>query len=102
MQRIRVAGKVRNPRLLEIDFIILRHWKATMEFHRTKDILHVMRLLGHKSIKNTLIYTHLIDTEGDDYISKVARNLDEACKLIKTGLDYVCEMDNAKIFRKRK
>jgi site-specific recombinase XerD len=29
-----------------------------MEYHRAKDILHVMQLLGHKSIKNTLIYTH--------------------------------------------
>jgi hypothetical protein len=28
-----------------------RHWKATMEYHKTKDILHVMRLLGHKNIK---------------------------------------------------
>ena len=90
-----------TQRLLKVNFIILRHWKATMEYHKTKDILHVMRLLGHKSIKNTLIYTHLIDTEGDDYVSKVAWNLEETCKLVEAGFDFVCEMDGAKIFRKR-
>ena len=28
-----------------------------MEYHRTKDILRIMKILGHKNIKNTLIYT---------------------------------------------
>ena len=42
-----------------------------MLYHQTKDILHVMRFLGHRSIKNTLVY---IDLEtachpngGDDF-----------------------------------
>ena len=26
-----------------------------MEYHKTKDILHVMRMLGHRNIQNTLI-----------------------------------------------
>ncbi|NIQ05392.1 MAG: hypothetical protein GWO20_06590 [Candidatus Korarchaeota archaeon] len=29
--------------------------------HATKDILHVKERLRHKSITNTLIYTHLVD-----------------------------------------
>ena len=41
------------------------------------------------------------DTEGDDYVSKVAWNLEETCKLVEAGLDFVCEIDGAKIFRKR-
>lgn len=28
-----------------------------MEYNRTKDILHVIRILEHKNIKNTLVYT---------------------------------------------
>ncbi|MEM2894120.1 MAG: hypothetical protein QW638_05045 [Candidatus Bathyarchaeia archaeon] len=43
-----------------------------MEGHWTKDILRVMRILGHKNIKNTLIYTHLVDLKNEEYISKAA------------------------------
>jgi pentose-5-phosphate-3-epimerase len=73
-----------------------------MEYHRTKDILHVMQLLGHKSIKNTLVYTHLVDFGGDDFICKVAKNVDEAKALVESGFDYVTEVDGMKLFRKRK
>jgi integrase len=63
-QRRKIAFKLSNPRLLQISFHMFRHWKATMEYYKTKDILHVMRLLGHKNIKNTLIYTQLIENVG--------------------------------------
>ena len=102
IQRKRIAEKLRNPRLNRITFRTLRHWKATKEYHKTKDILHVMKILGHKSIKNTLIYTQLINVEGDEYTSKVAWNLEEARKLMEAGFDYITDMDGAKLFRKRK
>jgi hypothetical protein len=70
--------------------------------HKTRDILHVMRFLGHKNIKNTLIYTQLIDLEEDGYIYKVAENVEEAKQLIEDGFDYVCDIDMVKLFRKRK
>jgi integrase len=101
--RKRTANKLGNPRIFEITFHTLGHWKATMEYHRTKDILHVMKLLGHRNIKNTLIYTHLIRIEDDEkYISKVAKTIDEARKLVESGFDYICEMEELKLFRKRK
>ena len=49
-----------------------------MEYAKTKDILHVMKLLGHKNVKNTLVYTQLISFEADQYISKVAKTVEEA------------------------
>ncbi|MGF3572996.1 MAG: tyrosine-type recombinase/integrase [Candidatus Bathyarchaeia archaeon] len=101
-QRKRVAAKLRNPRIQRICFLTLRHWKGTMEYHKTKDILHVMRLLGHKNIKNTLVYTHLVDFEADEYVSKAAWTLEEAQKLIEAGFEYVCDVEGAKLFRKRK
>ncbi len=101
-QRKRTAHKLQNPRLNQITFHTFRHWKATMEYHKTKDILHVMRLLGHKNIKNTLIYTQLVTFQNDDYTCKVAANIKEAAELIEAGYEYVCEMDNQKLFRKRK
>jgi integrase len=101
-QRKRTAHKLGNPRILQIRFHTLRHWKATMEYHRTKDILHVMQLLGHKNIKNTLIYTQLINFEAEDYVCKTAKSLKEAAELIEAGFEYVTEMEGYKLFRKRK
>jgi integrase len=101
-QRRKIAEKLQNPRILRISFKTLRHFKATMEYHRTKDILYVMQLLGHKSIKNTLVYTHLVDLGSDDYIYKVAKTIDEATTLVESGFDYVTDVDGAKLFKKRK
>jgi integrase len=101
-QRQRIAARLANPRMLQIHFHTFRHWKATMEYHRTKDILYVMRLLGHKSITNTLKYTQLVSFQGDDYVCKAATSLQEASQLIEAGFDYVTQMENVKLFRKRK
>jgi len=100
--RKRLATKTKNPRLQNITFHTFRHWKATVEYHKTTDILHVMRLFGHKSIKNTLVYTQLVDFNDEDYVSKVAWNLDEACKLVEAGFEYVCDVEGGKIFKKPK
>jgi len=67
VRRKALAEKVQNPNLLKITFKTFRHWKATTEYHKTKDILHVKQLLGHKLITNTLVYTHLVDFEENDY-----------------------------------
>lgn len=102
-QRKRVAQKLQNPRLRRITFHTLRHWKATMEYHKTKDILHVMQLLGHKNIKNTLTYTQLIGFKNDDYHSATAKTAEEAKKLVETGFEYVCTTpEDLMLFRKRK
>jgi len=102
-QRSTIARKLQNPRLLQIHFHTFRHWKATMEYAKTKDILHVMNILGHKRIQNTLIYTQLVDFKNDEYVSKVAKNAKEACELIEAGFEYVCTTpENLMIFRKRK
>ena len=101
-QRRTIANKLKNPRILRISFHTFRHWKATMEYHRTKDILHVMRVLGHKRIQNTLVYTQLVDLSSDEYVSKVAKTVQEACQLVESGFEYVTEMDDVKIFRKPK
>lgn len=97
-----LAEKLGNLKIHEIAFKSFRHWKATMEYHRTKDILHVQWLLGHKRLSNTLIYTHLVNFESDDYICKAAKTVDEAKAFIEAGFEYVTEMDGVKLFRKRK
>ena len=104
-QRKRTAIKLQNPRIKQITFHTFRHWKATMEYRRTKDILYVMKMLGHKNIKNTLIYTQLLPfTEDNKFITKVATNTKEACQLIEDGWKYETGEfnDGGKIFSKPK
>ena len=102
IQRRRAAVKLQNPRLLQIHFHTLRHWKATMEYAKTKDILHVMKVLGHRNIQNTLIYTQLINFESNEYHSATAQTIEEAKQLVEAGFEYICDIDNVKLFRRRK
>jgi integrase len=101
-QRNRLSKKLQNPRLKQIHFHTLRHWKANMEYHKTKDILHVMQVLGHKNINNTLMYTQLINFEDGDYYCKTAKTLKEDQELVEAGFEFVTERDGIKIYRKRK
>ena len=78
-----------------------------MEYHKTKDILHVKELLRHRRIENTMIYINLekllFRNENDEeFHAKVAKDIDEACELVKVGFEYVTEYQGGKIFRKRK
>jgi hypothetical protein len=43
----------------------------------------------------------LFQNAADEFHVKVAQNLDEACKLLEVGFEYVTEIDGAQIFRKR-
>ncbi len=73
-----------------------------------KDLLHTMAFLGHKKSDNTLLYVQLDEKlfkeDNDNFITHVAHNVQEACRLIETGFEYVTgEYNNGgKIFRKRK
>lgn len=73
---------------------------------KTKDILHVKSLLGHKSIQNTMIYINLeaalFQAGSDEFTVRVARSLDDAINIVEAGFDYVRDMEGAKLFRRRK
>lgn len=103
-QRNKLSRTLQNPRLKQIHFHTLRHWKATIEYHRTRDIIFVQNLLGHKKIDNTMIYTHLIDFQNDEYYVKHAKNLEEESKLLESGFEFVrfSIENNVAIYRKRK
>ncbi len=101
--RNKTAKKMADPTIKTIKLYDLRHFFATMLYHRTKDILLVKQQLGHKSIETTLIYTQLLQFEKDDnYTCKVAQNVEQATELIENGFEYVTEMDGLRLFRKRK
>jgi integrase len=107
--RRRLAFKLGNPRLNGIHFHTLRYWKGTMMYHYKPDILLVAEFLGHVNIENTRLYIQLEknlfkNVTDDQFITRVAHNTEEACKLIDVGFDYITGeySDGGKIFRKRK
>jgi hypothetical protein len=75
-----------------------------MEYHRTKNIKYVQRLLGHKKLEHTDRYTQLIELENDEYSVAHAVTLEEGKKLIEAGFEYVrySERDKVAIYRKPK
>jgi integrase len=107
-QRKRIAREFNNPRLLKITFTSFRHWKGTHEYHITKDILYVKELLGHKDIKNTMIYIDIEkaiygEPDNADFISRAAKSDRGARALLEAGYQYVLTTPSgAMIFRKRK
>jgi integrase len=100
--RNKLAEKLGDLTFKTIRLYDFRHWKATITYHRTKDLLYVKSMLGHKNIRSTLRYTQLIDFGNEEFTCKVAKNLQEATKLIEAGFEYVTDVDEVKIFRKRK
>jgi len=105
--RRKQADKLKNPRLLKIGFHIIRHWKATMLYHRTKDPLYVRDFLGHKSMKNTEKYMNIertlfSGTDGDAYTVKVTDKQHEATTYLEQGFEWVGIKDNLIFLRKRK
>ena len=105
-QRNKTSEKLGNPRLKQITFHTLRHWKGTMEYHKTKDIIHVKTVLGHKNIECTMLYINLEQatflSSNDSFICKIAHNENEAMQLIENGFDYVNTMGTNALYKKRK
>jgi integrase len=103
--RSRLAETQQDPEYKNISLYDFRRFKATMEYHRTKDERYVRALLGHKDARALNRYIVLLQTiEGDEYIAKVATNTQQAKELVEAGFDYVTGTfeDGGKIFRKRK
>jgi len=101
--RNRLAKKLQDPTFKTIRLYDFRHFKASIEYHKTKDLLYIKQLLGHKDLRTTLRYTQLLENLGnDEYHCKTAKTINEATKLIESGFEYVTEMDGTKLFKKRK
>ncbi len=103
-QRKRIAVKLDNPRINQIQFKTLRHFYATKFYYDYKDILTLKYNLGHKNIKNTMVYTHLVNFPKDDkWVPAIAKNSDEACHLIEAGFQFEASTpEGYMLFKKRK
>jgi hypothetical protein len=50
-----------------------------------------------------MVYTHLVDFGEEEFVTKVARNTDEACQLLESGFEYIGPTPSGNsAFRKRK
>jgi len=98
-QRKRLSQKLGNPRIAKIHFHLIRHWYAATQYHKKPDTYYIANLLGHKHTAITEIYVNMEKmvfgggTGNDDYLVKIAKTLDEACKLLEVGFEYVTEID---------
>lgn len=100
-QKRRLSEKPQNQRLLQIKFHTLRHWKATMECHKTKDTLRVKQLLGHKRIDSTLVYTQPVSFESDGYHFATAKTTEDTRKLVETVLSSSAQHPKTSCYSER-
>lgn len=102
MQRNRLALKLGNPRLKQVHLHTFRHFYATMLYAKTQNILKVKEKLGHKSVKNTEIYTHLLgENFNPEYDVATAETDAERKAIIKAGYQFV-EQDKVGVSYYRK
>ena len=100
--RNRLAKKLNDPSIKSIRLYDLRHFFATMLYHRTKDILFVKQQMGHRKIETTLVYTQFLDMKDEEFTVRTAKTVKEASELIESGFEFVNEIDGTALYRKRK
>jgi hypothetical protein len=77
-----------------------------MEYHKTKDVMHVKELLGHRKLDTTLMYIQIAETlfqhEPDAFTVKVAKIEEEITAHLQVGFEWIGEKDGLVFLRKRK
>jgi hypothetical protein len=48
------------------------------------------------------MYTHLVNWESDEFVSKVATSQKEITELIEAGFEFILQKDGLACFRRRK
>ena len=86
----RLARLLNNTRFLKIHYHTFRHCKALREYHRTKDILYVKTVLGHKSLMTTQRYVEIYnqiygDSTTGQFITKIALTKEQRITLLDDG-----------------
>jgi len=98
----KLSQKLAEPSLLQIRLYDLRHFQACKTYHQTKDVFYTKQKMGWKKLETSLFYLQCLDFGSEEYHSATAKTVDEAQKLIEQGFEYVTDIDEVKLFRKRK
>jgi len=104
-----VARNTGNPEIEKISMKSFRHWKATQLWIKYGKLEIVQWFLGHKHAITTERYIHMLlgvfkDELVDDFVSAVAKTIEEEQKLIEHGYEFVRHDDGLglSLYRKRK
>lgn len=102
--RQRTAKKLHRPEFGKISFYSFRHYFASRLYNLTRDYLLVKQKMGHRRLEQTMTYIHTIADgfDDNDFITAIAKTVEEACKLIEEGYDFVQDFNGIKIYKKRK
>jgi integrase len=103
----RLAKIHNNPRFEKIHFHTFRHCKALREYHKTRDILHVMVILGHRKIETTYRYVRLYHQiykpqQPKQFITKITPTKEQRIELMNDGWTLVDKDEKEWYFRKPK
>ena len=98
----RQASKLADSSLLQIRLYDLRHFKACMTYHRTKDVLYTKEQMGWKKLETALFYLQNLDFGSEEFHSAIAKDINEAQKLVEAGFEFVTTFDGIMLFKKRK
>ena len=104
---LRLAKIHNNPRFTKIHLHTFRHCKALREYHKTRELLHVMAILGHRKIETTYRYVKLYNQiyknqQPDKFVTKIASTKEERCELINDGWTFIKNDGEDWYFRKPK
>ena len=103
--RKRIVKNTGNLRLLKIHFHTLRYKKGTDVYIQFKSLAVVMVVLGHKSWSSAQMYVDLVEVMAagpEQWVSAVARTLEEALKLTDAGFQYDTDWaPGVKIYKKK-
>jgi len=86
------------PEILKVHFHSFRHFKATITYHDTKDLIYVQEPLGHKNIEITRSYIYIEKSlfksiDDDKFFVKVAKSKAEITALLEQGFEYITQKD---------
>ena len=109
-QRVQMSKRTplfETHRKLGAHFIEFAGWEMPVQYTSIIEEHNALRpfkqKLGHKSINSTMIYTHLVEFEAEEYTSRIASTREEKLALIEAGFEFVsCDPDGTQYFRKRK
>jgi integrase len=107
VRKKRLASSFVNPRLLQIHFHTLRHWKLTTYAHEVKDPFLVQIFARHRDMKSTGRYIHYEKilykvSSKDEWIVRAVRTVEEATELGVVGFEPYLVINGVQLVRKRK
>jgi len=89
--RKKVVEKYNLSEANKVHLHTFRHFYASRLYRETKDLVLVKTQLGHRNIKNTEIYTHIINFDSNRFEAKAIaiEKVDEICKMLTEGWNVV-------------